>query len=174
VDEYNAEAGVLDEESVRLAEELPKYRAAEKIITDLFTLIAAHRQRISALHRRRPCGVESVRDPELIARNLGGFDGTQRSLLTEVHLVDWDSGREIWPPPQPSLAVACAAIMPSYGRRFSADWAKDDELRAAGQRAEQQRMADYYARTTREQEERENREGRERFDESQRNKWGGT
>ena len=35
-------------------------------------------------------------------------------------------------------------------------------------------MADYYARTTREQEERENAEARERFAESQRKRHGGS
>ena len=39
--------------------------------------------------------------------------------------------------------------------------------RAAAQQREQQYRADYYARTTREQEERENREARERFIASQ-------
>ncbi len=47
--------------------------------------------------------------------------------------------------------------------RFSAHWAKENERRAAGQRAERQRIADYYARTTKEREERENVEARERF-----------
>jgi hypothetical protein len=47
-------------------------------------------------------------------------------------------------------------------RRFTADWAKDNEWHAAGQRAEQQRIADFYARLTQEQEERENAEARER------------
>jgi hypothetical protein len=40
---------------------------------------------------------------------------------------------------------------------------------AKTQQRERQYMADYYARTTREQEERENREARERFAASQRN-----
>jgi hypothetical protein len=40
--------------------------------------------------------------------------------------------------------------------------ARDSFMRAAGQRAEQQRMADFYARLTQEQEERENVEARER------------
>ncbi len=74
----------------------------------------------------------------------------------------------MWPPPRPSIAAAVAATVPAYNRRFSADWAKDNEHRAAAQRAEQQRIADYYARRTREQEERENREARERFAASQR------
>jgi hypothetical protein len=46
--------------------------------------------------------------------------------------------------------------------------AKDNERRAAGQRAEQQRHADFLTRMTKEQEERENKEARERFAESQR------
>jgi hypothetical protein len=37
--------------------------------------------------------------------------------------------------------------------RFSADRWKDNERHAAGQRAEQHRMADYYARLTQQQEE---------------------
>ena len=61
------------------------------------------------------------------------------------------------------MASAFAAMVPAHNRSFTADWAKDNERRAAGQRAEQQRMADYYARTTKEQEERENAEARERF-----------
>ena len=60
-------------------------------------------------------------------------------------------------------------MVPAHdNRRFSADWAKNNERRAAAQRAEQQRVADYFARTSREQEERENREARERFAASQR------
>ena len=69
------------------------------------------------------------------------------------------------------MASAFAATaMPGCDRRFTADWAKDNERRAAGQRAEEQRMADYYARQTQQQEERENREARERFAEGQRKK----
>ena len=57
-----------------------------------------------------------------------------------------------------------ATVMPPYdSRRFSADWWKDNERRAAAQQAEQQRVADYYARMTKEQEDRENAEARERF-----------
>jgi hypothetical protein len=67
------------------------------------------------------------------------------------------------------MASAFAAVMPpDDSHRFSADWAKDNERRAAAQRAEQQRIADYYARTTKKQEERENKEARERFAASQR------
>jgi hypothetical protein len=170
VEEYEAEAQVLDEESIQLAQELREtYPPAQNKLSDLFTRIAAHRQRISALHQRRPAGVQSVRDPELIARNLEGFDRERPSLLADVHLLDWTNGRETWPPRRPPMAAAFAAAVPAYdNRRFSADWAQDNDRRAAAQRAEQQRVADYYARTTREQEERENREARERFAASQR------
>ncbi len=48
------------------------------------------------------------------------------------------------------------------------------EVRSPHHRVEQQRMADFYARQAREQEERENGEARERFAESQRQRQGGS
>jgi hypothetical protein len=54
-----------------------------------------------------------------------------------------------------------------YGR-FRHEAIFHNERRAAAQQRERQYMADYYARTTWEQEERENREARERFAASQR------
>jgi hypothetical protein len=145
-------------------------------MVDLFARVTANNEALSELRRARPAGVmEDLVSAELHARGLDQFSNNKQSLLTSVRLIDWETGREIWPPPQPSMAAAFAAVaMPSYDRRFTADWAKENERRAAGQRAEQQRMADYYARTTWEQEERENREARERFAESQRKKWGGS
>ena len=53
--------------------------------------------------------------------------------------------------------------MPGSDRRFSGDWANDSDRHVAAQQAERQRIADYYARTTKEQEARENAEARERF-----------
>ena len=98
--------------------------------------------RLVALHELAI--VQSVRDPELIARNLDGFDRERPSLLAEVHLLDWNSGRQAWPPPRPSMASAFVAAVPAYdNRRFSADWAKDNERRAAAQQRERQYMDDY-------------------------------
>jgi hypothetical protein len=92
---------------------------------------------------------------ELYARGLDSFSRDMPS---------WESGREVWPPPRQSMASAFAAMMPDYDRRrFSANWANYNESCAAAQRAEQQRIADYYARTKKEQEERENAEARELF-----------
>jgi hypothetical protein len=166
VREYEAEAQVLDEESIQLAQEWRETcPPALNKLSDLFARIAAHRQRISALHQRRPAGVQSVRDPELIARNLDGFNRERPSLLAEVHLLDWDSGRQIWPPPKPSMAAAFAASMiPAYD---PADWANNYEKRAAAQQRERQYVSNFYQRLTKEQEERENREARERFAASQ-------
>ena len=66
VEEWETEARVLDDETIQLAKEFCEtYPPAVAKLSDLFTRIAAHRQRISALHQRRPAGVESVRDPEL-------------------------------------------------------------------------------------------------------------
>jgi hypothetical protein len=50
-------------------------------------------------------------------------------------------------------------MVPAYN---PADW-HNYERRAKAQQQQRQHMADYYARTTREQEERENAEARERF-----------
>jgi hypothetical protein len=65
-------------------------------------------------------------------------------------------------------AAFAATAIPGYDRRFTGDWAKDNERRAAGQRAEQQRLAEFYVRQTQQQEERQNAEARERFAASQR------
>jgi hypothetical protein len=55
-------------------------------------------------------------------------------------------------------------MVPAYD---PADWTNNYQRRAAAQQRERQYIADYYARTTREQEARENREARERFAASQ-------
>ena len=161
-----AEHDALKQERDALAEELPEvYPDAARKIADLFVRIAANDKALAELHRARPAGVEQyLLSAELHARGLDSFSHNTPSLLTAVHLFDWDSGREIWPPPQPSMASAFAAVVPPHdSHRFSADWAKDNERRAAAQRAEQQRIADYYARATKEKEGRENAEARERF-----------
>ena len=54
-------------------------------------------------------------------------------------------------------------------RRFSADWAQDNERHAVAVRAERQRIADYLrARKPRNKKERQNAEAREQFAASQR------
>ncbi len=164
-----AEFDTAKRERDALAEELRAvYPDAVTKIMDVFVRMIANDYALSALHQR-PGGVKQhLLSAELHARGLDRFTRDVPSLVTAVHLIDWDSGRQAWPPPRPSIAAAVAATVPAYDRRFSADWWKDNERRAAAQRAEQQRMADYYARMTQEQEERQNKEARERFDASQR------
>jgi hypothetical protein len=156
----------LKRERDALAEELPEvYPDAARKIANLFGRIAVNNEALAALHRDRPARLEQhLRSAELHACGLESFSYNTPSLLTSVHLFDWDTGHQVWPPPRPSMASAFAATaMPACDRRFTADWAKDNERRAAAQRVEQQRIADYYARTTKEQEDRENAEARERF-----------
>jgi hypothetical protein len=137
-----------------------------------FVRVTANNDAPSVLHQARPVGVmEHLLSAELHARGLDGFTRDVPSLLTSVHLSDLDSGQQAWPPKRPSMAaVVAASMLPASGRRFSGDWWKDREEGVARQRAEQQRMADYYARTTQEQEDCENAEARERFAASERNR----
>jgi hypothetical protein len=162
--EWLTEHDALKHERDALAEELREvYPDAASKIANLFGRIAINDRALAKLHLHRPARVERyLRPAEQHARGLERFN--QNSLLASVRLFDWDTGRQICPPPQPSMASAFAATsMVACDRRFSADWAKENERRAAGRRAEQQRIADYYARTKKEQEDRENAEARERF-----------
>jgi hypothetical protein len=146
-----------------LAEELREvYPDTVNKVVDLFVRITADEKALSALHQARPPGVmEHLLSAELHARGLDRFTRDTPSLLTSVCLFDWNSGRQIWPPRRPPMAAAFAtSTVPACD---PADWANNYERRAAAQQREQQYRADYYARTTREQEERKNREARERF-----------
>ena len=122
------------------------------------------RRWLSCIGLARMAWREYLRSAELHARELESFSHNTPSLLTSVHLFDWDTGHQIWPLRRSPMASGFVATgMQVCDRRFTADWAKDNERRAAAQQAEQQRMADFYARQTQQQEERENAEARERF-----------
>jgi hypothetical protein len=167
---WHADADVRERERDALSEELCEvYPEAMAQIVALLRRIIANHEALSALDQARPAGViRHLLSAELHARGLDGFTRDMPSLLTAVHLIDWETGRPIWPPPKPSMASAFAAIaMPGCDRRFTGDWAKHNERRAAAQQRERQHMADYYARTTKEQEDRENAEARESFMEQQ-------
>jgi hypothetical protein len=149
-----------------LVEELRDvYPEPTRRMADLFVRIAANNKALDELNRTRPEGVHRhLLSVELAARGLDGFSVNTPSLLTSVCLFDWDTGRQIFPPPRQSMGTAfAAAMMPASDRLFSGDWWKEKEDGAAIQRAQQQSMADYYERMTVEQEQRENAEARERF-----------
>ena len=161
-----AKEGAWIAERDALVEELRDvYPEPTRKMADLFVRIAANNKALDELNRTRPDGVQRhLRSVELHARGLDGFSRDTPSLLTAVCLFDWETGRQICPPPRPSITASFAATMvPASGRRFSGDWWKDTEDGAARQRAEQQRIADYYERTTKEQEDRENAEALDRF-----------
>ena len=164
------EYDVLMRQRDALAEELSEvYPDAVAKLVDLFHRINGNDEELSRLHQARPPGVTlHLLSSELEARGLDGFSRDMPSLRTAVQLFDWSSGQQIWPPRRQSAQSAFAAAVPVDDARFSANWAQDNERRAAAQRAEQQRVADFYARVTREQEDRENAEARERFVASQR------
>jgi hypothetical protein len=77
----------------------------------------------------RPDGVEQhLRSAELHARGLENFGHNTPSLLTSVFLFDWETGRQVCPPPPLSMASAFAAVEPPHdSHRFSADWTTDNE-----------------------------------------------
>jgi hypothetical protein len=147
------EHDALKHERDALAEELREvYPEPARKIAELFGRIAVNDKALSELHQARPAGVmEHLLSAELHARGVDSFTYNTPSLLTSVVLFDWDSGHQIWPPRPPSMASAFAAAVPVYDRRFTADWAKDNERRAAAQRAEGQRHADHLARLTQDQ-----------------------
>jgi hypothetical protein len=166
---WHADADVRERERDALSEELCEvYPEAMAPIVDLFVRIIANNEALSALHQARPAGViRHLLSAELHARGLDGFTRGMPSLLTAVQLIDWETGRPIWPPPRPSMAAAFAAAAPVYDRRCTGEWWKDNERRTSDQRTEHQRHADYLARLTKDQEDRENAEARESFMEQQ-------
>jgi hypothetical protein len=126
-----AEYDVMKRKRDALAEEVCEvYPDAEIKIVDLLVRITENNKALSALHQARPPGVmEHLVSAELHARGLDRFTRDTPSLLTSVCLFDWDRGRQIWPPPRPSISAAFAAtLVPAYN---PADWATNHEQRAA-------------------------------------------
>jgi len=144
------------------------YPSMAKQLVELLQRIAACDRESSAINGDAPDNeFRRLSRVELLARELEQFSSETPSIIQNVTLPDW-TGSAFWPLPQTSMASAFAAVVPPHhSHRFSGDWWKENERRAAAQRVEQQRIADYYARTTKEQEDRENAEARERFLEQQ-------
>jgi hypothetical protein len=88
------------------------------------------------------------------------------SLLELIELFDWDTGKQVWPVPQPSMAAQYAATMvPSHNPAYSEGWGTPAvrERRRQDVLAEQRLISDHYDWMKKQQEERQNREERERF-----------
>jgi hypothetical protein len=129
------------------------YPDAVRRMVEVFGRLRAFRERCRALHvTDTQGGSPRVSDPELKARRLDGFSRDVPSLLDAVHLHDWQSGTEIWPPRQPSFAADFAQTMtiPSVG----AAWADPEvqERRRAEIAAQQEQMARHHSQMSRDQE----------------------
>jgi hypothetical protein len=154
-------------EGTALAEEMRAvYPDAAAKLVDLFARIADYKKRRDQVYLRRPdCISDQLPDPELLARKLnGGFTITTPSLLEATKLFDLETGKEIWPPPTKPFAVVMLESM-QFNRdlRFTSEWWKVNEQRAAAAGVESERTAARFAQMKRDQEERQNREERERF-----------
>jgi hypothetical protein len=112
-----------------------------------------------------------LRGVELTARGLGGFSRDEPSIAKTTHLIDWSTGREVWPPPEPAFG---AAFVQSMVSSLSAGigpvgpgWELPEirERVAAERAAEREKLAKHYTEMTRTQEQR-NREEHERADQA--------
>jgi hypothetical protein len=104
---------------------------------------------------------------ELHARGLEAFSRDYRPEIAKaVVLPDFvESDRTVWPPKQPSMAVAYAEtlMVPAHP---GSHWADDDVRRQRRKESEkeQRRISDFYQEQTASQEDRLNAEERQRFD----------
>lgn len=122
-----------------VAEMIALFREAEQVDQEIA------RVNNSAYDNQRLVGVEQH------ARGLQQFSRNTPSLRKAV--VDWQSGKQIWPPRR-AIDPSLFAPVP-YNQAYSQNWAATAELKAAERRAEADRVAEYYQRQDRERKERE-------------------
>jgi hypothetical protein len=109
----------------------------------------------------RPCRKRRRSNPGSTA--VPPIDKVDLAHLKNLVLPDPEHpARNLWPPPQPSLAEQYAASMGAPAHP-GADWAEWQRRRAEAVRAEQERLARYYEQAGRQQEARQNAEERARF-----------
>jgi hypothetical protein len=159
--EWQGQFNELKKQRDALAEELAEvYPATVATLIDLFTRIGALDEKLSALHQARPRGVQlHLLGSELVARELERFTRDVPSLLQAVTLLDFDTGKPVWP-----LVRKRDMSMFDPERyadpRASKDWWKFKEADAAQAKAESQRVADYYEKQNKEREAREKEAGK--------------
>lgn len=156
---WHIDADKIDAMTDAVTDKLFRYvELADEIVTLLLEAESANRE-VDRVNGSAPDG------------ELRRLTRVQLSHLQDLVLPAWDgSGHNLWPQRgAPSLAQAYAEIsgmaVPAHP---GADWAKAMEARTEAIHAEQQRLADYYAKLTREQEERWHAEERQRFEKAQR------
>jgi len=138
------------------AAEFSKCRALIEQIAIIFSNTEAVAKECSRVNGASPPGQRHVQGPELTARHLAGFSASDPSVLKSTVLF-WD-GKKIWPPVQKPISVLMASP-PQHDARFSSDWhAARSGTDQKDQPNANQKMADYYASLTKEQDERRHRE----------------
>jgi hypothetical protein len=149
----------LKREGAVLAQELVDlYPSLVGPLVELFGRLRDFQQQCRALHLTDPGdGRPHIIDPELAARGLRAFSADTPSLLECVHLHDWQSGKEIWPPFQPPFAAQFVLPVPQHP---GAAWSDPvfQERRRAEIAAEQEKMARHHSQMSKEQEENQNRQ----------------
>ena len=138
------------------AAEFSKCRALMEQIAIIFSNTEAVAKECSRVNGTSPPGQRHIQGPELTARHLAGFSASDPSVLKSTVLF-WD-GKKIWPPVQKPISVLMASP-PQHDARFSSDWhAAHSGADQKDQPNANQKMADYYASLTKEQDERRHRE----------------
>jgi hypothetical protein len=138
------------------AAEFSKCRALIEQIAIIFSNTEAVAKECSRVNGASPPGQRHIQGPELTARHLAGFSASDPSVLKSTVLF-WD-GKQIWPPPQKPISVLMASP-PQHDARFSSDWhAARSGTDQKDQPNANQKMADYYASLTKEQDERRRQE----------------
>jgi hypothetical protein len=157
-DKYLARYEQLKIEGAALGAELVEYPDLVGPLVEVFGRLRAFREQCHRLHATDPGGLPHLRDPELVARRFDGFSADTPSLLDSVHLHDWRTGTEVWPPRQPSFAAdfAQSFSIPSVGPAWCDPAVQ--ERRRAELAAAQERMARAHAEMSKAQEENQNRQ----------------
>jgi hypothetical protein len=129
------------------------YPELTKRLADLFQRMAQLDEEVQRVNAAAPPGgYPHLLGAELAARGLDNFSAASPSITKELKLPQ----QMLWPPPTTPFAILAARAMPVPAfRGGQGDWWKYSGDRAEAQRADQERVAAYYAEQTRKQEERE-------------------
>jgi hypothetical protein len=131
-------------------------------LTAAYAEVQEVEEECSAVNRASPPGQRHIQGPELTARRLAAFSSSDPSVLKATVLF-W-SGKQIWPPRQPSIALSMIPP-PMHDPKYSTDWHAARSGTAAPQpdklTPEAQRIADFYEAETRQQNQRRAREDAE-------------
>jgi hypothetical protein len=115
----------------------------------IFTEVEAVDRDASRINSSSPPGQRTLQGCELIARNLGQFSQSDKSIVATTQLLGFD-GKQAWPLRKPSIAVMASASV-AHDARYSGDWAS---ARASGADADQKQptaMQRYYESLDRDQ-----------------------